>query len=46
MKKTSKSTPARVAMIKALKMTMAGNINLAKRELNKARKELDKQYGK
>ena len=43
-KPNSKLTPARVAMIKALKMTMAGNINLAKKELNKAKKELEKQY--
>lgn len=42
----NKLTPARIAMIRALKMATAGNINLAKRELKKAEKELDKQYKK
>ena len=39
-------TPARVAMIRALKLATAGNIILAKKELKKAEKELDKQYKK
>lgn len=41
-----KLTPARKAMIKALKLTVAGNLNLAKKELKKAEKELNKQYKK
>lgn len=46
MKKSEKQklVPARIAMVKALRLTMNGNINLAKKELNKARKALDKQY--
>jgi hypothetical protein len=41
-----KLTPARKAMIRALKLTMAGNPILAKKELKKAEKELNKQYNK
>jgi cellobiose-specific phosphotransferase system component IIA len=39
-----KITPARKAMINALKLTMTGNSVLAKKELKKAEKELNKQY--
>ena len=45
-KTTKELTPARKAMIKALKLTVAGNTNLAKKELAKANRELDKQYKK
>jgi hypothetical protein len=41
-----KLTPARIAMIRALKLATAGNIRMAKKELQKADKELDKQYKK
>jgi hypothetical protein len=46
MKKSEKQklTPARKSMIRALKLTINGNINLAKKELTKARKALDAQY--
>jgi len=42
--KQQQTTPARKAMIRALKLTLAGNINLAKKELTKANKLLTKQY--
>lgn len=41
---SKKTTPARQSMIKALKLTLAGNINLAKKELTKANRLLNKQY--
>jgi hypothetical protein len=44
MKTTEQLTPARKSMIKALKLTMSGNILLAQKELKKAQRELNKQY--
>ena len=38
------TTPARKAMIRAFKLALAGNINLAKKELTKADKLLTKQH--
>jgi hypothetical protein len=50
MKKRTKhleeTTPARVAMIKAIKLTITGHIGLAKKELTKANRLLKKQYEK
>ena len=40
------TTPARKAMIKALKLTLSGDIKTAKKQLSKAQRELNKQYGK
>jgi hypothetical protein len=44
--KQLKTTPARKAMIRAFNLALAGNINLAKKELNKADRLLTKQYEK
>jgi len=46
MNKNKELTPARIAMIRALKLATSGNILLAKKELKKAEKELNKQYKK
>ena len=43
---SKETTPARIAMIKALKLTLNGNINLAKKELTKANRLLKVQYAK
>jgi hypothetical protein len=43
---SKETTPARIAMIKALKLTLAGNIKSAKKELKKADKLLNLQYAK
>ena len=39
-----KLTPARKAMIKALKLTLEGDVKAAKKQLTKAKQELNKQY--
>lgn len=45
-KKSQELSLARKGMIKALRLTVAGNVGLAKKELAKAQKELSKQYKK
>jgi cellobiose-specific phosphotransferase system component IIA len=43
---SKQTTPARKAMIKALKLTLAGNTKAAKKELTKANRLLNVQYSK
>jgi hypothetical protein len=43
---SKQTTPARKAMIKALKLTIEGNIKSAKKELTKANRLLNIQYAK
>ena len=45
-KNSKETTPARIAMIKALKLTLAGNTKAAKKELTKANRLLNVQYSK